>query len=87
MGLQEKEKKNSLREQMPCVAAFIDELRSVFGEEEVNKQIRLGMAGKPTFHASEGVHEIGTHIPEGVLIGGKDLILPVNFELKHKGRK
>ncbi|MGY6214969.1 hypothetical protein ACW73L_07390 [Methylolobus aquaticus] len=50
----------SLREQMPQTAAFIDDLRAVFGKESVDAQIRAGMRGDPMFWASEAGHEIGT---------------------------
>lgn len=42
-----------LRESMPQVAAFIDEMRNAFGAEEINTQIKLGMHGAQTFHAVE----------------------------------
>lgn len=49
-----------LRDRMPKVAAFIDEMREVFGIEEVNALVRRGMRGEPTFWAGEGGIEIGT---------------------------
>lgn len=55
-----------LRESMPQVAAFIDELRAVFGVEEINAQIKLGMQGAQTFHAVENGHEVGTRFREPV---------------------
>lgn len=56
----------SLRESMPQVAAFIDELRAVFGVDEINAQIKLGMQGAETFHASENGIEVGTRFREPV---------------------
>ncbi len=50
----------SLREEMPIVAAFIDEMREQFGKAEIDAQIRKGMAGLPVFWASENGHEVGT---------------------------
>jgi hypothetical protein len=50
----------SLRTQMPNVAAFVDGLRSAFGKDSIDGQIRKGMAGEPTFYAYENGHEIGT---------------------------
>jgi len=50
----------SLRDEMPGVAAFIDDLRSAFGKDEINDQVRAGLKGKPTFHATENGYEIGT---------------------------
>ena len=55
----------SLRDQMPQVAAFIDDLREAFGREVIDGQIRAGLAGQPVFHAREGGHEIGTPVPKG----------------------
>ena len=61
----------SLREQMPQTAAFIDELRAVFGRESIDAQIRAGMRGDPMFWASEAGHEIGTKpLGDRVLFGG-----------------
>jgi hypothetical protein len=51
----------SMREAMPTVTAFIDELRSVFGADGINAAIRRGMAGERNqFHAVENCHELGT---------------------------
>lgn len=58
-------KKNSLRDEMPNVAAFIDDLREVFGKEMIDGQIRKGMRGEPVFWASENGHEIGTPVDSG----------------------
>lgn len=55
-------KPGSLREVMPQVAAWVDELRECFGRAEIDRQIAGGMAGRPTFHASENGMEIGTPI-------------------------
>lgn len=52
-----------MREAMPNTAAFVDELRRVFGADQVDPSIRAGMRGVPgKFHAVEGEHEIGTPI-------------------------
>ncbi len=50
----------NMRDAMPLCAAFIDAMREVFGEEEINAQIRFGMQGAQTFYASENGHEVGT---------------------------
>lgn len=42
-----------LREEMPGVAALVDELRAVFGRDLVDRQIRSGMAGQGGFLAQE----------------------------------
>lgn len=53
--------KKPMRELMPSVAAFIDEMREAFGKEHIDGQIRKGMNGaKNTFYATENGHEIGT---------------------------
>lgn len=50
-----------MREAMPDTAAFVDELRRVFGADQIDPSIRAGMRGMPgKFHAVENGHEIGT---------------------------
>lgn len=54
----------SMREAMPTVTAFIDEMRAVFGADSINASIRRGLAGEPQqFHAVENGHELGTPCP------------------------
>lgn len=62
-------KKKDLREAMPVTAAFIADLRAVFGAGNINDVIRRGMAGEPVFYASENGHEIGTLGRRGVRVG------------------
>ena len=50
----------NLRDEMPTVAAFLDDLRAIFGKEMIDKQIRQGLNGQPTFWAKEGGHILGT---------------------------
>jgi hypothetical protein len=50
----------SLRDQMPQVAAFVDDLRAAFGAAQIDGAIRAGLRGRPYFWAREGSHEIGT---------------------------
>lgn len=57
--------KGSMREQMPVVTAFIDQLREAFGREYIDDIIRAGMRGKPVFHATENGHEVGTPVYQG----------------------
>ena len=46
---------------MPNIAAFIDQLRVVFGRELVDLSIKRGMKGEAGwFHATESGHEVGT---------------------------
>jgi len=52
--------KGSMREQMPTVAALIDELRAAFGKDSIDGQVRKGMNGQPMFWASENGHTVGT---------------------------
>lgn len=57
--------KVSLREQMPTVAAIVDDFRAVFGKDYINKIVRAGVNGQPVFFASENGHTVGTPIPPG----------------------
>ena len=49
-----------MRNKMPTVAAWIDELRHEFGADGINAQIRRGMNGEQAFHATENGHSVGT---------------------------
>lgn len=60
--------KGSMREQMPVVAAVIDDLRSAFGAAYINGIIGAGMRGKPVFFASENGHTVGTAPLEGTRV-------------------
>ena len=51
---------NSLRDQMPTVTKWIDELREAFGKDEIDHQIRKGMQGKQTFWARENGITVGS---------------------------
>lgn len=66
-----------LRQKMPLVAAFIDDLRAAFGAECINDIIRAGLQGQPVFHASENGYQIGTPLPsvEGKSISMADIDL------------
>jgi hypothetical protein len=55
--------KKPLRQAMPTVAGWIDELRAAFGAQAIDAAIRAGLDGQPTFHAREAGHEVGTPIP------------------------
>lgn len=50
---------------MPTVAAWIDDLRSAFGAEHINKIIAGGMRGEPVFSATENGHSVGTPVWQG----------------------
>lgn len=57
----EMSEKKDLRQQMPGVTAFIDQMRDAFGKEDIDQMIRAGMQGKPNcFHARENGIEVGT---------------------------
>ena len=45
---------------MPGVAEFVDAMRAAFGKDEIDAQIRLGMAGHGTFWARENGIEVGS---------------------------
>ena len=47
-----------MREAMPVVSAWIDDLRLAFGKEGVTLWVRQGLQDG-TFYATEGGHEIG----------------------------
>lgn len=54
-----------LRQAMPTVAAWIDELRAAFGAESINPAIRNGMAGGTQFFAQENGHTLGRDVRPG----------------------
>lgn len=65
-----------LREAMPTVAAWIDELRDAFGADTINAAIRNGMAGGTHFHADENGHELGCEaIPGGHVVSLADMVV------------
>lgn len=51
-----------LRQAMPTVAAWIDDLRAAFGKELIDLAIRAGIDGQQTFHARENGQQVGTPI-------------------------
>lgn len=59
----------SMRDRMPQVAEWIDDLRNAFGADQVNGVIREGMRGRRCFWASENGNELGTWWPA---IGERD---------------
>jgi hypothetical protein len=52
-----------MRDKMPVVAAFIDDLRATFGREAIDGVIRRGLRDG-TFHAREDGHEVGQPIQD-----------------------
>lgn len=58
--------KGRMRQAMPTVAGWIDELRAVFGADQVEPAIAQGMRGEPNrFWAREKGIEVGTPFEEG----------------------
>jgi hypothetical protein len=55
----------NLREAMPLVTAWIDDLRVAFGREVIDKAIKAGLRGEPRFWASENGITIGTKVFQG----------------------
>ncbi len=51
---------SSMRDSMPTTAAFIDALREAFGRDVIDRQVRAGLSGAPTFYAEENGHQLGT---------------------------
>lgn len=67
--MEEKRATKPMRQKMPSVARFLDDLRNAFGYGLIDEQIRKGhREGKPTFHATENGHELGTPFPRGVTV-------------------
>lgn len=54
-----------LRQTMPTVAAWVDELRAAFGADAINPAIRNGAAGGSHFYAEENGHAIGCEAMPG----------------------
>lgn len=55
----------NMRLEMPDTAEAIDDLRIVFGKELINRQIKDGISGMPTFYAIEGDIDVGTQATNG----------------------
>lgn len=65
-----------MREAMPTVAAWIDELREVFGADGINTSIKNGMAGGADFYAEENGHTLGCEaMPVGQVVCLTEMIL------------
>ncbi|NMM04493.1 hypothetical protein HHL24_42490 [Paraburkholderia sp. RP-4-7] len=48
---------------MPEIAAFVADMKAVFGEREINEAICRSKAGEPTFYACENGRTAGTPTP------------------------
>jgi len=65
-----------LRQTMPTVAAWIDELREAFGADAINPAIRNGVAGGAAFYATENGHSIGCEaMVGGHVVTAADMVL------------
>lgn len=74
-----------LRQTMPTVAAWIDELRDAFGPDVINAAIKAGMDGQPTFYARENGIEVGTRItPESGISLADCVIGPMALPKKER---
>ncbi len=68
--------KKPLRDSMPTVAAWIDELRDAFGADGINAAIRAGLRGADSFYAEEAGQQIGNPaMPGSVSLGADQLVL------------
>ncbi|MFM0166858.1 hypothetical protein PQR39_41350, partial [Paraburkholderia sediminicola] len=55
--------RNPVSHPMPEIAAFVADMKSAFGEQEIDEAIRRGKAGEPTFFACEDGRAVGTASP------------------------
>lgn len=61
MSSQSGQANKPMRQVMPQVATWIDDLREAFGADAIEHGIKRGMAGEADqFHAVEDGHELGT---------------------------
>ena len=61
--------RGGMRDKMPVVAAWIDDLRKGFGAEYIDSIIKAAVHGAPVFFASENGHTVGTPVPVGIRVG------------------
>ena len=65
-----------MRQTMPTVAAWIDELREAFGADGINAAIRNGVAGGAAFYATEGGQTLGCEaMPGGHVVSAAAMVL------------
>ena len=78
-----------LRQSMPTVAGWIDELRETFGADAINAAIRAGIDGQPTFYAKENGQEVGTRFvpdPAKTVCLADCIVGPMNLPAKKGSR-
>jgi hypothetical protein len=79
----------NLRHADPAFAAFVDDLRDVFGAEGINATMKKGVAGIPgCFYYNGPAGEVGTPslpIAAGKEISVADMVLGSNADLLAKG--
>jgi hypothetical protein len=69
-------KPRTLRDAMPVVFAFIDDMRAAFGPDDINAIVKAGIAGLPGFWASEGGQEVGTrYVHRGTEISAAQMVI------------
>ncbi|WP_336599795.1 hypothetical protein [Paraburkholderia bengalensis] len=51
---------------MPEVAEFVRTLREAFGDDVIDRAIKDGKSGEPSFYACENGRSVGTAAPSGV---------------------
>lgn len=78
-----------MRQAMPTVAAWIDQMREAFGAEEINAAIRAGIEGQPTFYARENGAEVGTRYepPAGRTVAGNEIARPILSAASHSTQR
>lgn len=65
-----------MRQTMPTVAAWVDQLREAFGADTINAAIRNGVAGGAQFYAVEGGQVIGCDsVPGRHVVNLADIVL------------
>jgi hypothetical protein len=65
-----------MRQTMPTIAAWIDDLRAAFGADTVNRAIRNGMNGGSQFYAAENGQTIGSKPAlSGHIVCAADMVL------------
>ena len=81
----------SMRNRMPKCAAFVDELREVFGVDEINQVIRDGLMancpGEKRFFASENGYVLGKRAPDPLrAVSAADMVIGPMPVIKTKGK-